>query len=78
MKYSPSYVAKRFREEMNMTVVDCINHVRINEAKLLLKSPIISITEIGFMIGYNSYNYFSSVFKKLTGMTCREYRDHGM
>lgn len=75
MKYTPSYIAKRFREEMNMSVVDYINLVRVNEAKLLLKSPTISITEIGFMIGYNSYSYFSSVFKKMTGMTCREYRN---
>ena len=51
-----------------------INEVRLQNAKRLLRSTGMSITEIAYAVGFSDSNYFSSVFKKHTGMTPGEYR----
>ena len=34
----------------------------------------INLTEIAFMVGYDDYTYFNKVFRKLEGMSPRDYR----
>jgi AraC family transcriptional regulator len=47
---------------------------RIEQAKLLLSDPSISITEVGFTVGYSQPSSFSVAFRKITGWTPSEYR----
>jgi AraC family transcriptional regulator len=47
---------------------------RIEQAKLLLADPAISITDVGFTVGYSQTSSFSVAFRKLTGWTPSEYR----
>ena len=37
----------------------------------------LSITEVAQAVGYGDYAYFSRVFKKLTGVSPRRYREVG-
>lgn len=53
-----------------------MNHfmkVKITEAMSLLKGDW-SINEISYMMGFTNQNYFSTVFKRVTGMLPSEYR----
>jgi two-component system response regulator YesN len=43
----------------------------------LLKTTRSKSFEIAFEVGYNDPHYFSNLFKKMTGMTPKEYRNQG-
>ena len=47
---------------------------RVEQAKKLLISTDKSITEVGAECGFSDTSYFISVFKRLTGITPKEYR----
>jgi AraC family transcriptional regulator len=47
---------------------------RMEQAKLLLADPSISITDVGFTVGYSQTSSFSVAFRKVTGWTPSEYR----
>lgn len=70
---NPSLLSRKFKEETGVGITDFINEKRINEAKLYLQRGYGSITDIAFMVGFNDLNYFSKVFKKITGVTPSQY-----
>lgn len=72
---NPSYLSRKFSEEVGMSVTDYMNRRRISEAKKYLARPTLSITEIAFMTGFNNVPYFIKVFKKLVGKTPLHYRN---
>ena len=51
-----------------------IANYRVQAAQKLLISSDKSISEIALMVGYEDYNYFTKVFKKLVGITPSKYR----
>jgi two-component system, response regulator YesN len=72
--FNRTYLAKKFKTEMNLSVVDYIQRKRIDEAKFLIDLGRLSTTEIGLQVGFSSYNYFCKVFKEITEMTASEYK----
>ncbi|MNG38759.1 DNA-binding transcriptional regulator AraC [compost metagenome] len=44
---------------------------------VLLKSTSAKSYEIAYLVGYNDPHYFSNLFKRLTGMTPKEFRKNG-
>ncbi|HWR12615.1 MAG TPA: helix-turn-helix domain-containing protein [Rectinemataceae bacterium] len=71
---SPSYFLFLFKRERGLTFVDFLTAVRVEKAKLLLATTEKNVTEIAFEVGFNNPNYFSSTFRKLVGMSPKEYR----
>lgn len=63
-----------FINEVGMTCMAYLEHMRMQYAKLLLNETGFSIKEICERIGYYDVNYFSKVFKKNFGMSPSEYR----
>jgi len=74
IQLSPYYFSKVFKERMGMTYIDYLTKIRIEQAKLLMRSTDKSQKEICFEVGYRDPNYFSRVFKKWTHMSPTEYR----
>lgn len=72
--FNRTYLAKKFKSEMNLSVIDYIQRKRIDEAKFLIELGRLSTTEVGLQVGFSSYNYFCKVFKEITGMTASEYK----
>ncbi|MBP2000112.1 two-component system response regulator YesN [Paenibacillus shirakamiensis] len=70
-----SYLSSYFKQRTNENITTYINRVRTDKAKELLRSYEASISQISQMTGYSDHNYFSKVFKKMTGMTPVEYRN---
>lgn len=64
---TPNYFSKLFWTHMGMNLREYINRLRIEEAKRLLLSTSMSISEIASYVGYYNISYFSTVFKKLVG-----------
>ncbi len=72
---SPHYFSKLFKDEMGENFIDYLTTLRINTAKEIMKSSLMSVKEICYEIGYGDPNYFSRIFKKAVGVTPTEYRD---
>ncbi len=52
-----------------------IRYIRMNKAKVLLKSPEKNISAVAFETGFNDPSYFGRVFKKEFGMTPLEWSE---
>lgn len=74
LSLSPQYVSKIFKEEYSQTFTEYITWRRIELAKTYLMQSSATVSQIAEMAGYSDNNYFCRVFKKLTGMTPKEYR----
>ncbi|WOO42357.1 AraC family transcriptional regulator [Rubellicoccus peritrichatus] len=63
---SRSHFMREFKKGTGQTVNQYLTNYRVEQAKLLLVEK--SVTETAFEVGFNNSNYFSTVFKKQTGM----------
>ena len=54
--------------------VDFVSRMRIKRSIQLLEQSQLSISEIGYITGFTTPQYFTRVFKRLTGCTPKEYR----
>ncbi len=72
---TPEYLAKLFKKEMGITVKDYINSRRIEKAKALLLQKQSKVSEIAAQVGLDNFSYFSTIFKKFTGMTPVEFKN---
>ena len=71
---SPSYASRLFKKVQNMSLMEYLTRVRIEEAKRLLHNPQYLIDEIAENIGYDDASYFTKVFKRYEGVTPTQYR----
>lgn len=71
---SESQFARRFKKTAGVTPADYLQRLRIEEACRILRTSGGSITEIAFKLGFSSSQYFSTVFKRYTGMTPCNYK----
>jgi two-component system response regulator YesN len=74
---SPSHLSKVFSQETGQTFIEYLTQIRMRAAMELLRTSAAKSYEIAYQIGYNDAHYFSSLFKRVTGMTTREYRKQG-
>ena len=68
------YLTKLFKEAYGITILTYLEQKRITQAKNLLRFTAMTMEEIGEAIGMKDANYFSRRFKKIEGMSPREYR----
>lgn len=73
LKISSGHLSSTFSRYMNQTVSDYIAEVKIGHAKELIDSGQYLIYEIADMLGFENAYYFSKVFKKVTGMSPKNY-----
>ncbi len=72
------YMTRIFKEQFGINIMDYLLNVRITEAKNLLRFTKLSAEEVGNQCGIGDIYYFSRVFKKIEGITIREYRKQWM
>jgi len=70
-----SYFSRYFKEETGQSFMDYMKKLRIDKAKELMASSNMKIYEISEALGYQSVQYFSTLFKSLVGLTPQEYKD---
>ncbi|MBO5911896.1 MAG: helix-turn-helix transcriptional regulator [Clostridia bacterium] len=71
---SRCYVSRIFSKRLHISFNDYINSLRIRNACEMLKSSSQSVTEIAYIVGYNSVRTFDRVFLNSRKMTPKEYR----
>ena len=72
--YSDAYFCRLFRQCFDNNFTAYMADYRVEKAKELLSNPVISVKEAGEKSGYRDANYFTKVFKRVTGFTPSEYR----
>ncbi len=75
LNISASYLSRLFKQETGYTFVDYLTYYRIKRAVELLKDPSVKVYEVADLVGYSDARYFSQIFRKLTGVTPKEFRD---
>ena len=71
--YNRYYIMKLFKKELNITILDYINKLRIyNSIDSLYTNE--KIIKIALNNGFYSLEYYSEIFKKEIGVSPREYK----
>ena len=69
------HLSKLLNGHTGKSFSELLNHIRIDEAKKLLKDPSLRIGDISEEVGFMDVAHFSKVFKKLEGISANEYRN---
>ena len=69
------YLSDLFSREVGMTFSQYIRDKRIARSKELLKDKSLKLYEVAYQVGIKEQGYFSSLFKKVTGVTPKNYRE---
>ena len=70
-----AYFCRLFKKETGYTFGQYLTNYRIHVAAGLLTNFDMRINEVAMQVGIPDSNYFSQVFKKIMGMTPKEYQD---
>lgn len=71
---STTAFCRYFKSRTNKTYTQFLNEIKIGNACKLLVDDKQSISQICFEIGFNNFTHFNSQFKKIMGLTPREYQ----
>lgn len=73
---SPSRFAHLFREQLGLTPLNYIEGQRLQRARQLLEHTGLTIGQVAAEVGYDDAFYFSRRFRRSTGFSPRDYRQH--
>jgi len=65
---------KRFKSSTNVTPHQFIIKKKLDRSKILLKENSLSLSDITYMLNFSDQSHFSNSFKKMYGITPREFR----
>lgn len=71
--FNKTYIMKRFKREIGITIHSYINSIRVYNSLLDFKSDNY-ILSIALKHGFNSLEYFSETFKKIMGVSPQIYK----
>lgn len=72
--YTKPYLCTLFRQKVGMTIVSYANIQKVRETKSLLTFTKLTMAEISETLAFTDQSYFTRCFKKVEGVTPREYR----
>ncbi len=75
LNFSPNYLSDLLKKETGKAAQEHIHLFVINKAKNSLLNSNSSISEIGYSLGFEYPQHFSSLFKKKVGMSSSEFRN---
>ncbi|PDO09482.1 MAG: hypothetical protein BLM47_12235 [Candidatus Reconcilbacillus cellulovorans] len=71
---NPVYLGQQFMRKFGMGILDYVHHLRIEEAKRLLRETDLPAAFVAESVGYDCYPHFLKQFKKHTGTIPSDYR----
>ena len=74
VKMSPSHFRRAFKQVTGQSFVLYLNHFRVAKAQDLLATTEQPISEIGLEVGFCDQSYFGLIFRRITSLTPRQYR----
>lgn len=70
------HICSVFKKYSGMTITSYVHVLRIQRAKYLLQTTAHTVASIANEVGYVDPYYFSKLFKKMTGVTPLQFRQH--
>ncbi len=74
--YSRAYVFREFKRATGQSVMEYFNRLKVEKAKQLLRERRMSVAQIAERLAFDTPNYFSKVFRRITNMTPTAYQKH--
>ncbi|MGC9523316.1 MAG: substrate-binding domain-containing protein [Anaerolineae bacterium] len=71
---SARHLDRCFSDETGITPIDYLNRFRLRQARRLLRSNTLNISEIAAAVGFSDSSYFSRVFSREVGMSPSDFR----
>ncbi len=75
LSFGKTYISKYFTKVCGYSIIDYFNMMKINEAKRLIRESRFNFFEISERLMFANSHYFSTLFKKHTGMTPTQYKN---
>lgn len=75
---SQTYLCAVFKKTTGQTINEYVTDIRIEKARELLSTTRMKLNDLATAIGFSDTNYFSTLFKRKTGLTPTEYRDRNI
>ena len=72
--FSPTYFSRKFKDFAGLNFSTYLTHIRLQEAAGLLRTSVLSVSEISLKCGFSGANYFGDVFRMAYGISPSEYR----
>lgn len=72
--FNPDYFRRYFKRRAGVSFSEFYKRLTMDYAKLLLSSGHYKVNEVSELLGYSSPDYFTRVFKKVTGKVPSDYR----
>jgi len=73
--YSKSYLSKIFQNQTGDTIYNYSVTAKIKKAKTLIRDGVLNFSQISDSLSFDNPQYFSRVFKRVTGMTPTEFKN---
>ena len=70
---SASVIKRLFHSNMNCGIMEYFLQLKIDAAKQMIREHEYNFTEIAASLGFNSPQYFTTAFRRISGMTPSEY-----
>ena len=74
VRLSPNHFCQAFAQSMGMPPHQYQRRQRVERAKLLLADADRSITDVAMAVGYSAPSNFATAFRRVTGLTPRDFR----
>jgi AraC-like DNA-binding protein len=72
---NPAYLSRLFRQETGIPLKRFVKEARVDTAQNLLRYSNLSYLVISTSLGFSTQSVFIAVFKEITGMTPKVYRE---
>ncbi len=70
---SASVIKRLFKENMNCGIMEYFTRLKVDAAKQMIRENEFNFTEISERLGFNTPQYFTTVFRRVSGMSPSEY-----
>ena len=71
---TPDYANRVFKDAYGLSIKDYLTDLRMQKAQQLLRDEANTISEVAAQVGFDNFSYFSTQFKKYTGLTPNEWK----
>lgn len=71
---SSGYLSTIFNQELGLGFAEYLNGLKVEHACVYLEQNYLKVYEIAYKVGFHDEKYFTKVFKKIKGMTPKDYR----
>ena len=72
---SKGYLCREFKKVVHLTPFEYLVRVRVDKSCDMLRNTLLPIGEISEQCGFNSFSYFTKIFREKVGCSPREYRN---